>query len=63
MRRYAQVSGALFGLLAAGQLIRTYLQLPIQVADIAIPVWVSACAFVILSAFSIWAFRSAKGTA
>lgn len=62
MRRYAQVSGALFGLLAAGQLIRAYLQLPVQVADVTIPVWVSACAFVVLLAFSIWAFRSAKGT-
>ena len=62
MRRYAQVSGALFGLLAAGQLIRAYLQLPVQVADITIPVWASACAFVVLLVFSIWAFRSAKGT-
>lgn len=63
MRRYAQVSGAFFGLLAAAQLMRAYLQLPVQVAEIAIPVWASAGAFVILSAFSIWAFRSAKGPA
>jgi hypothetical protein len=60
MLRYVQVSGAFFGLLAAMQLIRTVMRLPIQVGDVTVPVWASACAFVIASAFSIWAFRSAR---
>ena len=63
MRLYAQVSGAFFGFLALAQLTRTVLQVPIHVADIAIPVWTSACAFVVLSALAIWAFRSTKRTA
>ena len=63
MRRYAQVSGAFFGLLAAVQLTRTMLRWPVQVADVTVPVWASAFAFVIASAFAIWAFRTAKGAA
>jgi hypothetical protein len=57
MRRYAQVSGAFFGLLATVQLTRTVLGWPIQVAG----VWASACAFVITLLFAIWAFRTGKG--
>jgi CBS-domain-containing membrane protein len=61
MRRYVQVSGAFFGVLAAVQLTRTVLRWPVQVADVTIPVWASACAFIIASTFAIWAFRTAKG--
>jgi CBS-domain-containing membrane protein len=61
MRRYAQVSGAFFGLLATVQLTRTVLGWPIQVAGVSIPVWASACAFVITLLFAIWAFRTGKG--
>jgi hypothetical protein len=59
MRRYAHVSGAFFGLLAALQLVRAVLGWPVQVASASIPVWVSALAFVIASALATWAFRTA----
>jgi hypothetical protein len=60
MRRYAMVSGAFFSLLAAVQLTRFVLHWPVQVADVAVPLWASLLAFVVASAFAIWAFRSAK---
>ena len=63
MRRYVRISGAFFTLLAAIQLTRTVLRWPVQVADVTIPVWVSAFAFVIASTFAIWAFRTVKGAA
>ena len=59
MRRYAQVSGAFFGLLAALQLVRAVLGWPVQVASTSIPVWVSGLAFVIASALAVWGFRTA----
>lgn len=60
MRRYAQVSGAFFSLIAVAQLVRTVLRVPVQVADMSVPMWASACAFVLASAFAIWAFSTAK---
>jgi hypothetical protein len=63
MRRYVQVSGAFFGVLAAVQLTRTVLGWPVRVADVTIPVWASGCAFVIAAAFASWAFGTAQGTA
>jgi hypothetical protein len=60
MRRYVQVSGAFFSLLAAVQLTRTVLGWPVRVADITVPVWASGIAFLITSTFAIWAFRTAK---
>ena len=63
MRRYVQVSGAFFCLLAAVQLARTVFGWPIRVGDIGIPVWPSGVAFLVTSAFAIWAFRTAMGAA
>lgn len=63
MRRYVQVSGAFFCLLATVQLTRTVFGWPIRVGDIGIPVWPSAVAFLVTSAFAIWAFRTTKGAA
>ena len=60
MRRYTQVSGAIFSLIAVGQLIRAVMGLPVQVADVEVPVWASACAFVFMAALAIWAMRSVK---
>ena len=61
MRRYHQVSGAFFCLLAAVQLTRVVLRWPVQVADMAVPLWASVLAFLVTTAFAIWAFRTAKG--
>lgn len=60
MRRYAQVSGVVFGLIAVGQLMRAVMRWPVQVADLVIPVWSSACAFVLMAALATWAFSTAK---
>lgn len=61
MRRYVQVSGAFFCLIAAMQLTRAILSWPVQVAGVAIPLWASVVAFLVASAFAIWAFRAARG--
>jgi len=63
MRRYEQVSGAFFCLVAAAQLTRVLLGWPVQVADVAVPVWASVLAFLVTAAFAIWAFRAAKRAA
>jgi len=60
MHRYAQVSGVFFSLLALVQLTRTILRWPIEVAGVSIPLWPSGVAFVIVTAFAIWAFRTAR---
>ena len=60
MRTYHLVSGVVFALIALGQLTRAVLTVPVQVADIAIPVWCSYVAFVFMGAFAVWAFRSAN---
>ena len=63
MRRYVQVSGAFFGLVAVAQLTRAVLGWPVQVPNIPVPVWASGLAFLVAAAFAIWAFRAAKGVA
>ena len=60
MRRYEQVSGAFFCLLAAVQLTRFVLHWPVQVADVPVPLWVSLLAFFVASTFAIWAFRAGR---
>jgi hypothetical protein len=60
MRRYTQVSGAFFSLLALVQLARTLLAWPVQVASVNVPVWPSGIAFLIAGSFAVWAFRSAR---
>jgi hypothetical protein len=61
MRRYEQVSGALFALIAIAQLTRALLALPAQVGTFTIPVWFSFVAFVVTGTLSIWAFRASRG--
>jgi hypothetical protein len=61
MRRYEQVSGAVFSVMALAQLIRSVLGLPAQVGSFSIPVWFSVIAFVITGTLALWAFRVARG--
>jgi hypothetical protein len=63
MRLYAQVSGAIFSFIAVAQLVRAVMRLPVQVADVFVPIWASACAFVGMSVLAIWAFRTARSVA
>ncbi len=58
MRLYIKVSGALFAVIALGQLTRALFALPVKVADVTIPVWCSFAAFVFLGALAVWAYRS-----
>jgi high-affinity Fe2+/Pb2+ permease len=60
MRRYEQVSGVFFGLLAAVQLGRLLFRWPVQVASVSVPLWASVIAVVITGALATWAFRTAS---
>lgn len=60
MRRYIQVTGAIFGLGAVGQLIRAVMRWPARIAGVDVPVWASACAFVVGAALAIWAMRCVR---
>jgi hypothetical protein len=62
MLTYTRVSGAIFGAVAALQLTRILLRLPVQVADFSIPLGASAFAGTLATLLAIWAFRSAKST-
>ena len=63
MRRYEQVSGALFTLIAVAQLARSVLGWPAQVGSFSIPIWFSIVAFLVTGSLAIWAFRASRGTA
>jgi hypothetical protein len=58
MPRYEYVSGALFAVIALGQLTRAMLGLPVQIGTVGIPVWVSFIAFAISAGLAIWGFRT-----
>ena len=60
MRRYEQVSGVFFGLMATVQLARLLFRWPVQVASVSVPFWASVLAVVITGALAIWAFRTAS---
>jgi hypothetical protein len=60
MRRYAQVSGLFFSVLAMLQLTRVIAGWPIQVATVTVPTWASVVAFLVTASFATWAFRSAR---
>jgi hypothetical protein len=63
MRRYQQISGALFALIALAQLSRSILGLPAQVGSFSIPIWFSSVAFLVTGGLAIWAFRVSPGAA
>lgn len=56
--KYVVVSGMLFGALAAAQLVRALLQVPVQAGTFSIPIWASWVAAVVAGSLSFWAFRS-----
>jgi hypothetical protein len=63
MRRYEQVSGSLFAVIALAQLTRSILGLPAQVGSLAIPLWWSSVAFLVAGSLAVWAFRASRGAA
>jgi hypothetical protein len=58
MRRYEQVSGAFFSLLAIVQLVRLLMRWPVQVASVNVPLWASAVAVIVTASLATWAFRT-----
>jgi len=56
--RYTVVSGAVFGVIAAAQAVRAVRQLPVQVGEFEIPVWLSWLAMAIAGSLCVWAFRT-----
>lgn len=58
--RYIVVSGVIFGLMALAQLFRAVNQVPAQVGNVDIPVWVSWVAVVLAGSMCTWAFASRK---
>lgn len=56
--RYTVVSGAVFGFIAAAQAVRAARQLPVQVGDFEIPVWLSWLAAAITASLCLWGFRT-----
>ena len=63
MRRYAQISGTLFTLIALAQLCRVILGWPAQVGGVSIPIWFSIVACLVTGSLAIWAFRVSRGAA
>ena len=60
MRKYEQMSGTFFALIALAQLTRSILGLPVQVGSMSIPIWWSIVACLLTGGMSVWAFRSAR---
>ena len=63
MRRYAQISGVLFTLIALAQLCRVILGWPAQVGGVSIPIWFSIVACLVTGSLAIWALRVSRGAA
>jgi len=57
MRRYVQITGFVFGVMALVHVVRLILDWPAQVAGWVVPIWVSWAAIVIAGALCLWAFR------
>lgn len=58
--KYVLVSGVIFGLIAVGQVIRAFNQLPVHVGSFEVPVAASWVAAVVMGGLCVWAFRSLK---
>ena len=56
-KKYVVVSGLVFGVVAAAQAIRAFLQLPVHVGSLEVPVWASWVAAVVAGSLCVWALR------
>ncbi|HXH71205.1 MAG TPA: hypothetical protein VNI58_00100 [Mariprofundaceae bacterium] len=62
MRAYLQISGAIFAVVALAHVVRLVMGWTVQVAGLAIPMWLSGVAIVATVTLSVWAFRLVAGT-
>lgn len=56
--KYVAVSGAVFGVVAALQVVRLLNQWPMRVGTLDIPVWASWIGLAVAAGLCAWAFRS-----
>jgi hypothetical protein len=56
-KAYLIVTGALFGLITLGQLMRLTYQIPVQIGEFNVPLWPSVIAVVLAFTLCAWAFR------
>lgn len=54
--KYVVVSGTVFGVIAAAQVMRAVAQLPVHAGSVEIPVWASWVAAVVAGSLCVWAF-------
>jgi uncharacterized membrane protein YbhN (UPF0104 family) len=57
MKYYLRVSGALFGLIAIGHLLRLLYRVPAELGQWVVPLWISVIGLLLPAALAIWAFR------
>jgi hypothetical protein len=57
MRSYLRVSGALFGLVGLGHLLRLLYRVPAELGQWVVPLWVSVIGLLVPAALAVWAFR------
>ena len=57
-RRYAAVSGAIFGIIALLQATRALMQVPVHIGTHDVPVAASWIAALVTGGLCVWAFRS-----
>jgi hypothetical protein len=57
MRAYIQITGVIFAVVTLAHVLRLVAGWPIQVADWAVPMWISWVAIVAAAALCAWAFR------
>jgi hypothetical protein len=59
VKRYLQISGAIFGIVALVHVLRLVFGWPAEVAGWNVPLWVSWAAIAVAGALCVWAFRLA----
>lgn len=57
MKIFLGLTGVLLGLIAVGQAVRFFMEIPVQVGAAVLPFWPSAVAALVAAFLSIWAFR------
>ncbi len=62
MRTYLRISGVLFGVITLLHILRLLLHWSAQIADWAVPAWVSWIAMLGAAALCTWAFRLVRQT-
>ena len=62
MRAYLRISGVVFGVITLLHILRLLLHWSAQIADWAVPTWISRIAILGAAALCTWAFRLVRQT-